>query len=964
MSYHPVSGDSNPSGSDPLLSPTLDTNVLSSQNIKLHDDESDSGSEVSSIFERINDQTEAQTSVKTNSSLSSTEPEHTTERAGTDANEHAFDYDDIDHDDRQLLFSEPEKQTVSYTLLKRRYRIRYIIYSVLLTIVLFCAFLLITYHFNKNSFASVSASHANQTSVLSNSTTAAPNATLETTSKPASTEEGPGFGKPKIDSSKRLVLMDDWNKGTFNPSFQRFEIVSAAPGEDYLSHLLHESNEGYVLHEWLDRSNRSLLFETEQRIFTFNKSMYLASDFILGPDRKHALLVANKKRNRRHSFFAHYFLYNLESKKISPLHIEKPTEKIVLAVWSPVGDKVAFVQDNNLYVHILKQDSEGEVKQITKDGSADIFYGRPDWVYEEEVLASNTAMWWSPNGDYLAFFRTNDTVVQEFPIPFFVQNIPSGQYPYPELANLKYPKPGSPNPVVDLLLLETKSFESYQVPIDDDKDGADKLITEVLWTGDNDVMLRMTDRESKVLKVAVVDAKQRSGKIIRVMDASKDGGWFEVSHNTHFVPADAKNGRDQNGYIEIQVVDGYNHLAYYSPANATEPKSILTRGNWEVVDSEIGFHAKANRVYFSSTKKSSVERHIYSVNLDGSDLKALTNESTDGWYQARFSPDGRFAIIDYEGPDVPWHAALDLEEKDVWGSAKKYGSNAGLESLLKEYHLPERIYSQVIVAVGANSTDIMANTVEYRPPNFNESLKYPVLFYPYGGPGSQVVKKQFSVSFPQVVASTLNAIVVTVDGRGTGYRGRAFRNIVREHIGRYEAQDQITAARNWTSRTYVDNERMAIWGWSYGGFTTLKTLETDGGETFKYGMAVAPVTDWRFYDSVYAERYMRLPDADHNKQGYEESTISNVRRLAQNKRFLVMHGTGDDNVHFQNTLALLDKFDVDGIENYDLHVFPDSDHSIYFHGAHKIVYDKLLHWISDAFTYKFLRLMKKRSQIP
>jgi dipeptidyl aminopeptidase len=207
----------------------------------------------------------------------------------------------------------------------------------------------------------------------------------------------------------------------------------------------------------------------------------------------------------------------------------------------------------------------------------------------------------------------------------------------------------------------------------------------------------------------------------------------------------------------------------------------------------------------------------------------------------------------------------------------------------------------------------------------------------YQGPGSQSVDKRFTVDFQSYVAGALGYVVVTLDGRGTGFRGRKTRCQVRGNLGFWEAHDQIAAAKMWSAKEYVDSERMAIWGWSYGGFMALKVLETDAGETFKYGMAVGPVTDWRFYDSIYTERYMHTPQ--HNPGGYENSTITDMKALGRNVRFLVMHGVADDNVHTQSTYTLLDRLDVAGVENFDVQVFPDSDHGIYFHNAYKVVHD-------------------------
>lgn len=884
---------------------------------------------------------------------------------GLDDFEQGHDHDhDQDDDDHQLLVGATEKQKPFFQQSKSS---RCMIISIVTALLVTGIVLVGALFMHTNSASTSSTQFTNSSSTSSAASSSKPSLHSPPS---ANSSNDPGFGSPAVDPAKRLFLMQDWRSGSLHPTFESIEWVSPFPGNNSVVQLLEDTNEGYVLVDYPDRSKNITMLESSQRVFSYNQSLFIISSFTLSPDRKRGLITTNVKRNYRHSTFANYFIYNVQSKKIVPLKPDHGKDFISLAKWSPLGDKIAFIQDNNIFVRIFKDDANGdgstdEIKQITQDGGTEIFYGRPDWVYEEEVFASDTAMWWSPKGDYLAYLRTNDSSVQEFPIPFFVQNTQPGKHPYPILKNIKYPKPGSANPIVDLLLLDANSYESFQVPVEEnEKNDNEKLITEVVWTGDHHVIMRMSNREASLLKVGVIDAKARTGNISRVVDASKDGGWFEISQNTRFVPADSSKGRDQDGYIDMNVIEGYNHLVYYSPINATEPKAVLTKGEWEVDDDQVAFNPNTNKVYFISTRKSSVERHVYSVNLDGSDLKAITNETEDGWYSASFSPNSRFAIINYKGPKVPWQVVLDLEAEDVWKSAVKLAQNEKIQAMISNYHLPEQIYSQVEVGVDEKNNKILANAVEYRPPNFNESLKYPVLFYVYGGPVSQLVQKTFSFGFPQIVASSLNSIVVTVDGRGTGFRGRAYRNVIREHLGRYETKDQIGAAKHWASLKYVDPERIAIWGWSYGGFTTLKTLETDGGETFKYGMAVAPVTDWRFYDSIYAERYMRLPGDEHNAKGYEEAAITNVRQMAQNKRFLIMHGTGDDNVHFQNTLTLLDKLDIDGIENYDMHVFPDSDHSIYYHNANKVIYDKLLHWIGDAFSGKFLNFLKKRSEIP
>jgi dipeptidyl aminopeptidase len=573
-------------------------------------------------------------------------------------------------------------------------------------------------------------------------------------------------------------------------------------------------------------------------------------------------------------------------------------------------------------------------------------------VYEEEVFGDRSATWWSDNGKYLAFLRTNETGVPEFPVPFFISK-PSGKEPlegeetYPEVQQIKYPRPGAHNPVVDLQFYDVDKDEVFSVTTEDQFADDDRIINNVLWAGDK-VIVKETNRVSDVLKVVLVDVVSRQGKTINSIDVGKiDGGWFEISNRMTYIPAHDAVGREFDGYIDVVIKDNFEHLAYFTPLDNPEP-IMLTSGDWEVDDAPAAVDLAKNMVYFTATKESSIQRHVYSVKLDGSFLKPLTNTSEEAYYSASFSAGAGFVLLSYAGPKVPYQKVISTESSDVVYE-KVIEDNSALAKRAREYELPVLKYGELDLGDG-----VTVNYLERRPPHFDKNKKYPILFQQYSGPGSQSVTKRFAVDFQSYVASSLGYLVVTVDPRGTGFRGRKHRVIVRDQLGVIEAQDHIAAARHFASLKYVDASRLAIWGWSYGGFQTLKTLEQDAGQTFSYGMAVAPVTDWAFYDSIYTERYMRLPS--DNAGGYAASRVQNATALGQNKRFLMMHGVSDDNVHFQNSLALLDQLDLDGVENYDVHVFPDSDHSIYFHNGNRIVYDKLRNWLINAFNGEWLKI--------
>ena len=674
----------------------------------------------------------------------------------------------------------------------------------------------------------------------------------------------------------------------------------------------------------------------DKSYFSINGKSVVPSKVWPSPDLKKVLVLSEKKRNWRHSFTGLYWIYDVEKRQAEPLDPRVPDGRVQLATWAPTSESIVFTRDNNLFVRNL---NSPDVKQITTDGGSESFYGIPDWVYEEEVLHDNVATWISAKGDYIAFLRTNETMVPNFPVQYFLSR-PSGTTPepgheeYPEVRQIKYPKAGAPNPVVNVHFYDVKKAEMFNVTIQNDFPDNSRIITEVLWAGnDGKVLVRETDRNSDNLKVILIDVNARTGKTIREQDIKAlDGGWTESTQSTKFIPADPANGREHDGYIDSVIIDGYNHIAYFSPVDNPNPAVNLTKGKWEVVNAPSAVDLKKNLVYFVAAKRSPTNRHVYSVGLDGKGMKAVTDDSTDAYYEVSFSTGCGYALLSYKGPEIPTQKIVSTESLVGQKFELMINENKDLVQMKDQHDLPKKIYSTVKV------DEFELQVVERRPPNFDENKKYPVVFYLYNGPNSQTVDQKFNVDFQSYLASNLNYLVVTVDGRGTGFSGRKLKCAIRDNIGYYEARDQIETAKIWKMKKYVDPEKIGIWGWSYGGFTTLKTLETDGGKTFKYGVAVAPVTDWRFYDSVYTNRYMHTPQ--HNWEGYDNASITDMTSLSQNVRFLMMHGVSDDNVHMQSSLTLLDNLDLAGVTNYDFHAFPDSDHSIYFHNANKMVYGR------------------------
>ncbi|KAL6704735.1 hypothetical protein ACN47E_007656 [Coniothyrium glycines] len=763
---------------------------------------------------------------------------------------------------------------------------------------------------------------------------------------------------PLAESTKgsgKKITMDDVFGGYFYAQSHGVSWVHGPNGEDGLLLEKGAGNKEYLVVEDIrtkddEQAGGGKITLMKKSSFEYNGNIIYPSEVGPSKDFKKVLVMSDYEKNWRHSSTGVFWIFDVETQTGEPLDPDNVTGKVQLASWSPQSDAVVFTRDNNMFLRKL---NSKKVVQITKDGGSELFYGVPDWVYEEEVFQGNSATWWSEDGQYVAFLRTDESKVPTFPVQYFVSR-PSGDKPkpgeenYPEVRDIKYPKAGAPNPIVSIQFYDVAKGEVFSVSIDEDFPDETRLITEIVWAGKTkQVLVRETNRESDTLKLVLIDVEKRTGKTIRTENVAKlDGGWFEVSQKTTFVPADPDNGRNDDGYIDTVIHKGYDHIGYFTPLDSDKPV-LLTQGEWEVVDAPSRVDLKNNLVYFMSTEKSSIERHAYAVYLNGTEKREVLEDGGSGYYDASFSTGGSYALVSYKGPGIPWQKIISTpSNSDKF--EKVIEKNKALDRFVRSRELPIFKYETIDV------DGFKLNVVERRPPHFNPKKKYPVLFYQYSGPGSQTVSKEFRIDFQAYIAASLGYIVVTVDGRGTGFLGRKLRCITRGNLGYYEAHDQIAAAKIWAQKKYVDEEKIAIWGWSYGGFTTLKTLEQDGGQTFKYGMAVAPVTDWRFYDSIYTERYMHTPQ--NNQEGYDNSSISNVKSLSNNVRFLIMHGVADDNVHMQNTLTLLDRLDLANIENYDVHVFPDSDHSIYFHNANRIVYDKLVWWLVNAFNGEWLRI--------
>lgn len=654
-------------------------------------------------------------------------------------------------------------------------------------------------------------------------------------------------------------------------------------------------------------------------------------DYSISPDASHVLWSVNYTKQYRYSYFADFLIQNVATGETTVLDPESVGD-IQYAEWNPVSSsEIAFVKGNNLYIS-----ANGTITQITKNGGPDYFNAIPDWVYEEEIFGDRYTLWYSPDGAKIAFLSFNETGVGSFRIPYYIDDDAEFVPVYPRELELRYPKVGTTNPTVVFNLLDVASGEVTNVPIDAFPED-DLVIGEVAWLTEehSKVVYRAYNRVQDHEKLVLIDVEAGSSSVTRERDGSD--GWLENLIQIRYIGAVGSSNVTYGNssteyYLDLSDESGWSQI-YLFPVNGGE-KIALTSGDWEVI-SVLKIDFKRGLVYFTSTEHHSAESHIYSVSFSG-EKKALVDDSITAFWTGSFSSGGSYYVLRYAGPDVPYQELYTINSTEP---IRTIVNNTALYQRLQEYALPNITYLDLEHPSGY-TLDAMLRL----PPNFDSSKKYPLLLIPYGGPNAKEVHKDFSsFNWKAYIASDpeLEYITLTVDGRGTGRKGRAFRSLVASNLGELEAEDQIWAAKELAKNSWVDSDHIGIWGWSYGGYLSAKVVEVND-PIISFSMITAPVSDWRFYDTLYTERYMKTPDI--NPAGYNRSRVHDATGFKDIAGGVVIqHGTGDDNVHFQNSAALVDLLMLNLVtpEKLQNTYFTDSDHSINFHQNGKFLYRQL-----------------------
>ncbi|WP_457618411.1 S9 family peptidase [Lutibacter sp.] len=586
----------------------------------------------------------------------------------------------------------------------------------------------------------------------------------------------------------------------------------------------------------------------------------------------------------RRSSLGLFYVYNIALKSLQLIDKDKIQEP----TFSPDSKKVAYVKNNNIYIKNLETDI---VTQVTFDGlKNNVINGICDWVYEEEFEFVR-AFKWSNNSKNIAYLRFDETEVPTFSMDIY------GKTLYPTQQVFKYPKAGENNSVVTLNIYNVEANKSTKIDL-----GEYEYIPRFKWTEDTNILCATTlNRHQNNLNLYFINTLNFSSKVVLT---ETDAAYVEITDNLTFL--------NDNSFIWTSEKDGFNHIYHYTKNGKLINQ--ITKGNWEVTNF-YGINEKAKIVYYQSTEDGSINRTIYAIKLNGKNKKRLTNPS--GTNDASFSKNFNYFINSFSDVNTPPIYTLYNGKGE---KLKEVLNNNTLLSKLKNYKLSPKEFFTLKTKNGE------FNAWMIKPTNFSSANKYPLFMTQYSGPGSQSVSNTWNRSndYWYKLLAEKGYIIVCVDGRGTGFKGADFKKITYKELGKYEVQDQIEAAKELGKLPYIDANEIGIWGWSYGGFMSANCI-LKGNDVFKMAIAVAPVTSWRFYDSIYTERYMQTPQ--ENPTGYDENSPLNYANLL-NGNFLLVHGSGDDNVHFQNTMRFSNAL-IEANKPFDEAIYPDRTHGIY-----------------------------------
>ena len=701
---------------------------------------------------------------------------------------------------------------------------------------------------------------------------------------------------------KEITLENIWN-GSFRT--ERMEVLhSMKNGQQYsvLNFNRSTRSTSIDLYDYKTQSKVAALVDSKDL-----EAIPYFTNYTFSADESKIILATEVESIYRRSTLGVFFVYDIASKqlqKVSDSKIQEPT-------FSPDASQVAYGFNNNLYLKDLKSDRE---KQITFDGEKNkIINGITDWVYEEE-FAFVRAYEWNADGQKIAFLRFDETAVPEFSMDVY------GQALYQTQQVFKYPKAGEQNAVVSLHIYDLNKDLIKEVKLE--KSYNDFYIPRIKWTSEASILsAQYINRHQNELDLWAIDTASNTSSILLT---ETDAAYVDVTDNLTFLK--------DNSFIWTSEKDGHNHLYHYSKKGKLINQ--LTKGNWEVT-AYYGCDERNKRIYYQSVENGSINRDVYAVGLNGKKKRRLSAKT--GTNSAAFSADFTYYINTFSSAITP--PIYTLNSSSDGQVLKTIKTNDALVEKLGAYNISDKVFSILSV----NGNDLNMWTI--KPLGFDPNKSYPMLMYQYSGPGSQEVANRWNDSndyWYQMLAQQ-GYYVVCVDGRGTGFKGANFKKVTYMNLVKYETEDQIAAAKQLSKLPYIDESRIGIWGWSFGGQMSTNCL-LKGSSIFKMAIAVAPVTNWRFYDTIYTERYMRTPQ--ENAAGYDDNSPFNYPEKLEGD-YLLVHGSADDNVHLQNTMRMVEAL-VQADKQFEWAIYPDKNHGIYGGNTRLHLYNKMTNFLSKT----------------
>ena len=709
------------------------------------------------------------------------------------------------------------------------------------------------------------------------------------------------FTVVKLKAQKQEITLDDiFSKGTFAAK----GVAGFNSMKDGKYYCAQDDNENIISYSFETGKAIDTLVKKSDLVLPGSGKTLSGFSFKWSSDESKILLETEFKHGYRHSYKAMIYVFDLKTKKLV-----KPLNDLVsLAEFSNDATKIAYTKDNNLFYFDLISNKE---IQITNDGKINnIINGSTDWVYEEE-FALTKGFYWSPKGDKIAYYRFDESGVKEYSMPTY------GSL-YPEINKFKYPKAGEANSIITIYCFDLATSNKQFIDIGKE---TDIYFPRLDFTKDNNTLcIQRMNRLQNKLELLLSNATTGETKIILNED---NKAYIDVPEITFL--------SDGKTFIMNSERDGWNHLYHFD----LKGKMIkqLTKGAWEV-DQFYGVDEKNKQIYVSTSEVNSVDRYIYSISLDGKNKKQIV--SKQGWNTATFNSDYTYFLLSNSSLNSPsYYALCDAKGNEL----RILEDNAKLVSKIKNYQI-----SNAQMTTFKNEVGNDLNAFVIKPINFDESKKYPVLMYVYGGPGNQLAVDRWmgGTYFWYQMLAAKGYMIVCVDGRGTGFKGEAFKKCTYLQLGKYEIEDQIFVAKQLGKLSYVDASRIGIWGWSFGGYMSSLGI-SKGADVFKMAIAVAPVTNWRYYDNIYTERFMRTPQ-ENGKNYDDNSPVNHVEKIKG--KYLIVHGTADDNVHFQNSVEMLDAMIKKNIR-FDSEYYPNKNHGISGGKTRLHLYDKMTRFILE-----------------